>query len=307
MGDKDGGDAGLLLDPADLLPGLEPQTGVQIGKGLVQQQDTGHLHQRPGDGHPLLLTAGKLAGLPIQKAVDLYQGGGFFRLFQHDLPGQLFGALQVFQGEQDVLQHGQMGVQGVILKYQSHAPVFRGQVGHIVVTEKDPAGGGLLQAADHVQGGALAAARGAQQADELSVGDLKGKVVDGNYLAALLPPGGEDLGQVFQLDFHSIAPFVWHMGRIWFIIPPFSLHCKGKDAPLQRRSPAKAGQALLPGRISEASRDQMPRPAVREANISLTHQAVSFQPRKPQTRTTASTMAVSMARFRMEAVGAMPV
>ena len=73
MGDEHGGDAGLPLDAADLLAGLEAQPGVQVGQRLVQQQHPGHLHHGAGDGHALLLTAGHLAGLAVHKPFDLHQ------------------------------------------------------------------------------------------------------------------------------------------------------------------------------------------------------------------------------------------
>ena len=73
MGDKNGGDAGFLLNPADFLSGLQPEPGIQIGQRLIQQQHLGHFYQRPGNGNPLLLTAGKLAGLPVQKSLNLHQ------------------------------------------------------------------------------------------------------------------------------------------------------------------------------------------------------------------------------------------
>ena len=99
MGDEEGGDAGLPLDAADLLPGLEPQPGVQIAEGFVQQQHPGPLHQCPGDGHPLLLAAGQLPGPPVHQSLDLYQGGGLLGPAAHLLPGGPVGSLQVLQGE----------------------------------------------------------------------------------------------------------------------------------------------------------------------------------------------------------------
>ena len=52
-----------------------------------QQKHPGHLHQGPGDGHPLLLAAGKLPGLALQKLLDLHQLGGFQGAAAHLLAG----------------------------------------------------------------------------------------------------------------------------------------------------------------------------------------------------------------------------
>ena len=163
VGDEDGGDAGFLLDAADLLPGLQPQPGIQIGKRLIQQQHPGHFHNGSGDGHPLLLTAGELAGLALQKGIDLHQPGSLLHPPAHLLFGQLILALQVFQREAGVLLHSQVGIQCIVLEHQAHAPLLGSQFRDLLVAEEDLAGGGLLQAGEHVQRGALAAAGGAQQ------------------------------------------------------------------------------------------------------------------------------------------------
>ena len=39
---------------------------VEVAGRLVGQQDAGAVDQGPGDGHPLLLSAGKLAGMGVQ-------------------------------------------------------------------------------------------------------------------------------------------------------------------------------------------------------------------------------------------------
>ena len=205
MGDEDGGDAGAALDAADLLPGLQAEPGVQVGKGLVQQQHPGHFHQGAGDGHPLLLAAGHLAGLAIHQLLDLYKPCCLLHPLFHLLLGQLVLPLEVLQGEEDVLPHGHVRIKSVVLEHQADAAVLRRQVGHVLVTEEDLAAGGLFQAADQVQRGALAAAGGAQQADQLPIGDLKGEVVDGGHIGHLFVVIGENLGQILQYNFHGVA------------------------------------------------------------------------------------------------------
>ena len=176
VGDEDGGDLGFPLDPADLLPGLEPEPGIQIGKGLVQQQNAGHFDKSPGNGHPLLLTAGELAGLSVLESVDLHQPGGFQGPALHFLLAEPVLSLPVFQGKDDVLQHSHMGIQSIVLKDQPNSPVLCGKLGHVLVSEEDLAAGRRLEPADHVKGRALPAARGAQKTDELPIRDLQGEV-----------------------------------------------------------------------------------------------------------------------------------
>ena len=204
VGDEYGGDAGGLLDAADLLPGLEPQTGVQIGKGFVQQQNSRHFHQRPGNGHALLLATGQLLGLAVHQFFNLHQLRRFQRHVGHLLVGELVLARPVFQRESNILPYRQMGIQGVILEHQPHAPVLRRQVGDVVVAEEDTAGGRLLQSGEQVQRGGLAAARRAEQTQQHAVGDLKGEVVHGDHVGGLLfVAAGELFRQILQRYFHG--------------------------------------------------------------------------------------------------------
>ena len=150
MGDEHGGDPGGALNPANLLPGLQPESGVQIAQRLVQQENLRHFHQSPGNGHPLLLAAGKLAGLALQQALDLHQLRRLQSLFVHLLLGKFVLPLPVFQGEPDVLQHRQMGIQGIVLEHQPHPPVLRRQIRHVVLAEENLPGSRLLQSAEKV-------------------------------------------------------------------------------------------------------------------------------------------------------------
>ena len=89
-----------------------------------------------------------------------------------------------------------MGVERIVLEHQTHAPLFRGQLGHIVPAEEDAALRGLQQAADEIESGALAAARGAQQTDQLTVGELEAEIVDGDHVAPALFGRREALGKM---------------------------------------------------------------------------------------------------------------
>ena len=208
MGNEHGGNARFLLDAADLLARLQAQAGVQVGQWLVQQQHAGHLDQRAGDGHALLLAAGQLAGLAIQQLLNLHQPGGLLRALNHLHLGQLIGARQVLQGEQNVLQHCHVRIQGIILEHQADAALFGGQLGHVVLAKEYLARRRLLQAADHIQRGALAAAGGAQQADQLAIRNFKIEVIDRDHLVrGLFVAAGEDFRQILQDNFQWNTPF----------------------------------------------------------------------------------------------------
>ena len=204
MGDEHRGDTSGALNPPDFLPGLQPQPGVQVGQGLVQQQNPGHFHQSPGNGHPLLLTAGELAGLAVHEILNLHQPGGLQGFFRHLLLGEFVFPFPVFQRERDVLLHRQMRVQGIVLKNQTHSPMLRGQIGDIIFPKENPSAGGFQQTGEKIQCGGFSAARGAQQGNELPVGDLQGEIVDGYHVLRLFfVPAGEFFCQMLQDDIHG--------------------------------------------------------------------------------------------------------
>jgi hypothetical protein len=96
-----------------------------------------------------------------------------------------------------------MGVQGIVLEYQTDTAVLGRQLGDVILTEEDLSSAGLLQAADHVKRRTLTASGGTEQTDELTVRDLEGKIIDrNNFSALLLVSRGEDLGEILQNDFH---------------------------------------------------------------------------------------------------------
>ena len=58
--------------------------------------------------------------------------------------------------------------------------------------------GQLLQSADHIKGGTLAAAGGPKQANQSAVGNFKIEIIDGDhFFIGFLVAAGEDLGHVF--------------------------------------------------------------------------------------------------------------
>ena len=194
MGDDDDGSL-RGFQPPDHPQHLPGELRVQGGGGLVKAEDVRLQGQGPGDGHPLLLSAGELAGV-IADAV------GQAHLL-NELPGSLLQLLHrcLFQqlgGQHHVFQHGILGEQVEGLEHQAKMepvlpdlavaeplvvlPVEKGLAVH-----PDGAALGGFQEIQAAQQGGLAAAGGADDGKHLALFHGKGDVLqDGGAAEAFL-------------------------------------------------------------------------------------------------------------------------
>ena len=198
MGHENGRDPRARLDPANLLTGRKTKSCVQIRKRLIEKQDPRKLDQCSCDGHSLLLSSGHLRGLALHQRFDLHEFGRIHGPFFHLFLGQLLLPLQILKRENDILPNRHVGIKRIVLEDHANTPALRRQLGHIFGVEEDLSLRGLLQSADQIQGGTLTAAGRSQKPYQLSVRDLKCKIVDRHHiLMDLLVPVGEALCQVF--------------------------------------------------------------------------------------------------------------
>ena len=172
VGDEHEGDAHPLLNGLQFPLHLLAQLQVEGRQGLVQQQHAGMVDQRAGNGHTLLLAAGKPGdgGLFITGKVDHLEH------FGDALVDLLLGHLGDAQAKGDVIVNIQVGKQGVPLENGVDLPLMGRHVGNILSLEQHRAGVGTFKAADDPQGGGLAAAGGAQQGNEFLVLYIKVQV-----------------------------------------------------------------------------------------------------------------------------------
>ena len=169
VGDVDEGNAQLLLQGLQLQLHLAAQLKVQRAEGLVQQKHPGPVHHRPGNGHPLLLPAGKLAGHPVFIPGQLHQ----FQRLSYGPGNLLFGAAAKLQAVPDVGGHRHVGKQGVILEYGVHVPLVRRGVGHIPAFQQHPTCIGAFQPGNDAQRGGFSTAGRAEQRDEFPGGRVQ--------------------------------------------------------------------------------------------------------------------------------------
>ena len=142
-----------------------PQLIVQGAQGFVQKQYLGVVHQSPGDGHPLLLAAAHLLGLSVAKVLQLGQ-------VQHLVDAFLLfflGDLLHHQAKADVVLHGHVGEQGVMLEDHIDIAFIGCQFCYIFVIQINMTGTGSFQSGNHTQNGSFTTAGRSQQGNEFSV------------------------------------------------------------------------------------------------------------------------------------------
>ena len=192
MGHVDRRDPEVLLDAADLLPHGHAQLGVQIGQGLVHEQDLRRDHERPGECNALLLAARELAREPLFEPVKAHAPDDIPDARIHLPVGNLADPEPVG----DVLPDVEVGEERVVLEDHPRLAPVRGNVVHEPLAEVHLPLVGRVEAGDDAQQCRLAAAAGAQEREEVPVLDLKAHPVDGPQLP-------EDLADPLQDDLHA--------------------------------------------------------------------------------------------------------
>ncbi|MCY1291882.1 hypothetical protein D9M70_410860 [compost metagenome] len=187
MGDQDGAGAARLEDLADLVAEPPAQFAVEVGEGFVEQQQLRLRRQRTGQGHALLLAAGQLVGVAARQCAELDQ--------LQQLAGDALPVGMLADAEGDVVGHGQVREQRIVLEHHADPPLLRRQgeagAGDDLAAELDLALVHRLETGDGAQRGGLAAAGGAEQA-----ADVAGVEVQVELLDDLLPTVAA--GQVAQ-------------------------------------------------------------------------------------------------------------
>ena len=177
------------MDLHQLGPGLLAQLGIQVGKGLIQQEVGCLFHNGPGQGYPLFLSPGEFLGVALGQSIQLEN--------LHCLVGPLGDFLGVqfldLQAEGDVVPYSHVGIERIALEHHSDVPFAGSQVvdpgtAHVQVTAGDG-----FQSGNHPQGGGLAAA-GRSQEDQPFSG-LDGKIQVPDHLI-----GAVDFGNMMESE-----------------------------------------------------------------------------------------------------------
>ena len=182
VGDEHEGDAHLALQALQFHLHALAQLQVERAERLVEQQHLGPVHQRPGQRHALLLPARQLVRAPPAHVAELHELEGLGHSGADLVAAHLLHA----QTEADVVGDGHVGEQRVVLEHGVDRALVGQKRAHVVAKDPQAAVGGEVEPGDHAQRRGLAAARRAEQGEELAVADGEVEAVDGGHLAEAL-------------------------------------------------------------------------------------------------------------------------
>ena len=164
-----------LVQPRDLDAHVDAQFGVEIGERFVEQEDLGMAHDGAADGDALALAAGELLGPAVEQRLEFEDAR---RLV--DLPGDLgLGHAGEAQREAHVLAHRHVRVERVGLEHHGDAALATASTSFMRSPPMTSSPrGDVFEPGDHAQQRRLAAARGADEDDELLGGDVEIDALD---------------------------------------------------------------------------------------------------------------------------------
>src|SRR2546427_753424 len=201
VGDVEGRDPEVLLDPADLAAKTEPDLRVERRERLVEQEDLRAAGERAGERDPLLLAARELVRVAALETTEARQRDHLGDALV-DPDGRPSGHPQA---EGDVLgdRHGRE--ERVRLEDDADGAPARRHVVDDAIVEADLARVGPLEAGDQAERRRLAATRAADEGDELPPADLQGEPVHGGRCAEALGQAGEADAHVSERTFPTSA------------------------------------------------------------------------------------------------------
>ena len=172
VGDVNRGRAHPPLQAQDLAH-LAPQLGVEVGQRFVEQECAGVAHDGPPHRDALALPASMEGRLALEVLGQLEGLGRVLDLAADLVLGHV---LAQAQREGDVLEDGEVGIEGVVLEHHGEVAVL----GALSLTffPDEQVAGDVLEADDHAQQCRLPAAGRTHEDRELAVRDVEADVID---------------------------------------------------------------------------------------------------------------------------------
>ena len=169
VGDVDRRRLQPLVQGLDLGAHRHAQLGVEVAQRFVEQKDLRIAQDRAPHRDALALPARELARMPVEQLVEVEDAGGVV----HALRGERRVGVAQPQAEAHVLADRHVRVERVALEHHRDVAVLRFEIVDHLAVDRDLAAGDFFEAGEHAQQRALAAARGADEHDELAVDDVE--------------------------------------------------------------------------------------------------------------------------------------
>ena len=182
VGHVDHGRAQFVLQALDFGAHVYAQEGVDVGERLIHEENYWFAHDRSAERDALLLATGTEARRPLQGMGDA-QHFGYVADPALDL---IFWRFAQAQGIGDVIEGGEMGVEGIALEDEGDIAFAGFEVVDAPVADVDIAVGGALQTGYAAHGGGLTTAGGAEQDNQVAIPDDKIKLIDCAGIAEVL-------------------------------------------------------------------------------------------------------------------------
>ena len=199
VGHVQGGDTQLALQSSDLGTGLHAELGIKVGQRLIHEEDLRLTDDCTTHSHTLTLTTGQSLRLTIKVLGQV-----------EDLSGLLDALANLFlrgagdlQSEAHVVGHGHVRIQSVVLEHHCDVAILRLHRGDVLATDEDAALVDLFKASEHTQSSGLAAARRANQHQELAILDVHIQIIHRRLIVARV-----DTSNMVEYDFcHDLSSF----------------------------------------------------------------------------------------------------
>ena len=166
----------LMVKVLEFRPHRHAQYCVEIGKGLVHEEQVRRAHNGAGKRHALPLASRQGFRPAVERLAEPHLGGGRLDLacplrFRHSAQPQ---------GVADILANREMRIEAVVLEHHRDVAVARRPVVNPLAADQDVPGGDRLQSRHHAHRRRLAASRWAQEHKKLPVARRQAEVAHGD-------------------------------------------------------------------------------------------------------------------------------
>ena len=182
VGDEEDGDVYLAPDLQKVALHLRAGLGIERAEGLVHDEDARFVGEGTSDGDALLHAAGEFMRIRI---LELREADHLQPLTRFGFGGELAFAAHL-QAEHDVALYGEPWEEGVTL--EDHAAIGTGFTDVSAIEQSDTAAA-FVKSGDDADEGRFAAARRADDGDELAAMDVERDPVEHSACGAVLTEG----------------------------------------------------------------------------------------------------------------------